>query len=460
MKYDFLAEAKLRREEFLDDLKGYIKIPSLLDESSIAEGAPFGGALSDMLTHALNLAERDGFKTQNIDGYAGVIEFGEGEEIVGVLGHLDVVPVGEGWTSNPFDMIEKDGYVIGRGITDNKGPTVASYYAIKILRDLNIDMNKKIHLILGCDEESGMRCMKYYRENAVVPDFGFVPDASFPVIYGEKGIVRVKYTLRYPSVIKKMMAGERSNIVLGRATAIIDGSEEALAFEQYLSKHNLQGNLEVNEEGVSYQIIGEFAHAATPEKGVNAAWHILNFVQETYGDELCKKLTYLLADYFGKNVGNAIDGVHMGKLTMNLGILNFSENHCDFVLDIRYPNDTSGKQVLTNIQNALKEQELQFEEEILADKNPLFIDPENELIKTLEKCYREYSNDYDTPLKTMGGGTYARTLDNFAAFGAAFPTHMKPDFAGDAHQADEGVAIDDLITACAIYADALYRLTR
>ena len=460
MSYDFLKEAKERKTDFLRDLERLIAYPSLLDLENAKEGAPFGPALEDTLAHVLTMAEKDGFKTHNIDGYAGIIEFGEGEEIVGMLGHLDVVPVGEGWTTNPFDMVEKDGYIFGRGVRDDKGPTMAAYYAMKILRDLEVPLNKKIYLIVGCDEESGMRCMAYYKEHAPLPNFGFVPDATFPVVYGEKGILHLKYSIENPTIVTEMCLGERPNIVIGRASATVSATIEEDKFASYLKKHNLTGEAIGKENSTEYQIIGTFAHAARPEKGINAGWHMMNFIGEAYQDELCQKLADLLAFTDGRNMNIANEGVHMGPLTMNLGILNMNSHHCDFVIDIRFPNDTDADTIRSAINGSFIDHELVAKEEVLANKTPLFVDPNNHLVKTLEACYREFSGDYETPLQTMGGGTYARTLDNFVAFGTVFPTHERPDYVGDAHQADEGTLVDDLLTACAIYAAALEKLTK
>ena len=460
MSYDFLKEAKERKSDFLRDLEELIAQPSLLDLENAKEGAPFGSALKNTLEHTLAMAEKDGFKTHNIDGYAGIIEFGEGDEIVGMLGHLDVVPVGEGWTTDPFTMIEKDGYIFGRGVRDDKGPTMAAYYAMKILRDLNVPLKRKIYLIVGCDEETGMRCMAYYKEHAPLPNFGFVPDATFPVVYGEKGILHLRYSLEMPTIVTKMALGERPNIVIGRAAATVSAGVEEDKFAAYLEKHHLTGEAIGKENTAEYHIVGEFAHAARPEKGVNAGWHMMNFIGETYQDAMCQKLAYLLAYTDGTNMNINNPGSHMGPLTMNLGILNISSTHCDFVIDIRYPNDTDADTIKKAIMDAFKAHDLTSKEEVLSSKVPLFVDPENHLVKTLESCYREFSGDYETPLQTMGGGTYARTLDNFVAFGTVFPTHERPDYIGDAHQADEGTLVDDLLTACAIYANALEKLTK
>lgn len=126
--------------------------------------------------------------TKDIDGYAGVIEYGEGEDTLGILGHLDIVPLGEDWTKDPLKVTVNDGYVFGRGVMDDKGPTLAAYYALKLVKELNIPLKKRVMLITGCDEESGMECMDYYVKYAEIPKMGFVPDSDFLLFMGKKAV--------------------------------------------------------------------------------------------------------------------------------------------------------------------------------------------------------------------------------------------------------------------------------
>ena len=184
---DFNTEVLKYKDDFLKDLNTLVSYESVRDESTKAENAPFGKNCRDVLDAMLDMAKRDGFETKDIDGYAGVVEYGQGEETFGVLGHLDIVPLGEGWTKDPLKVTLENGYIFGRGVMDDKGPALAGYYALKMIRDLNIPLKKRVMLITGCDEESGMECMNYYVDHAEVPQMGFVPDANFPVIYGEKG---------------------------------------------------------------------------------------------------------------------------------------------------------------------------------------------------------------------------------------------------------------------------------
>ena len=298
---DFNTEVLKYKDDFLKDLNTLVSYESVRDESTKAENAPFGKNCRDVLDAMLDMAKRDGFETKDIDGYAGVVEYGKGDETFGVLGHLDIVPLGEGWTKDPLKVTLENGYIFGRGVMDDKGPALAGYYALKMIRDLNIPLKKRVMLITGCDEESGMECMNYYVDHAEVPQMGFVPDANFPVIYGEKGGLHVGLVSRDETVIKKLHAGSRPNIVIGKADVTVDvmSYQQEDLFKFYCATQGVKGSIKRSEEGVTLHIDGAFAHAAMPYNGVNAAVLLLNFIGEAYNDQLSKDLYFLLKDWMG-----------------------------------------------------------------------------------------------------------------------------------------------------------------
>jgi len=455
---NFLELARQYQDQMIDDLKQVVRIPSLLDEDQTSEHAPFGPAVREALDWMLEKGKTDGFDVLDVDGYAGVVSYGEGSESIGILGHLDIVPVGEGWSVDPFEAVVKDGYLIGRGTGDDKGPTIAAYTAMKILKDLDLKPKKKIMLIAGCDEESGMRCMKYYQEHGEVPQMGFVPDASFPLIYGEKGILNVRLKGEKSSIIDSFVCGERSNIVLGKATVIVNGLIKPSKLDFFAKTHRLKATCEQVDTKAVYVFEGVFSHASTPQHGLNAGVYALNFIAAAYKDELAHQLSQLLYDYHGRGLNIYMDGSHMGNLTMNLGIVNISNSKVDCIIDIRYPNDVNLDFCLQGIQDRITECAPWLEYEVVIHKEPLFVDPNSELVKTLHQVYIDATQDNFTPLLTMGGGTYARTLPNFVAYGMHFPLRPNPDFIGGAHQKDEGIEIEGMVLATAIYAEAIYRL--
>lgn len=456
---DFKKEMQQYKEQMIADLSELISIPSLNDESTASQTAPFGEACNHALEWFLNKAKEDGFDVDNVDGYAGICSLGDFEESVGVLGHLDVVPVGEGWSRDPFGGQVIDGVLYGRGSGDDKGPTIAAYYALKCLKNLNLKQKRKIEIIVGLDEETGMRCMDYYKKHRTPPQRGFVPDASFPVIYGEKGILNIKLSGKIPTIIESMVAGERPNIVIGKAKIVITSMHNPEKLDYYCKSHQIEATAHVEGPYTAITFEGKYSHASMPEKGLNAAYHALNYVGTTYNDALAQDLAALTKGYLGEGLNLVFNGVHMGFLTANLGMVNIQpQGEFEVIVDIRYPNDLNSDDILKTIQESIDKVEPKIDLEVVALKEPHFVDPSSELVRTLTKVYQDYSGDSFTPPLTMGGGTYARTLPNFVAFGMDFINHKLPDGVGGAHEKDEGILVDDLVLASAIYAEALYRL--
>ena len=458
---NYMKKTKEYEASFLKDLKDIIAIPSLRNIAEKSENAPFGKACREALDVMLAKGKAEGFTVKDYNGYAGVIEYGEGEESVGILGHLDIVPLGEGWSKDHLGCEVHDGYVFGRGVLDDKGPTLCAFYALKMIKDMNIKLNKKIMLILGCDEESGMECMDYYAEHGEIPTVGFTPDADFPVIYGEKGILTLHLKGQRETKIHKLCAGERHNVVIGKASAFLStlSVHEKGMFEYYLKTNQLQGEIIEHDHESELVIDGKYMHAATCYAGNNAALHLLNFIGETFDDTLSKELYACLKDWRGTGLGIDLIGAYMGFLTMNTGIVNIENGNVDVMLDIRYPNDTDAKTLLSKMEMALKENKIALEVKDSDDSSPLFVNPDSKLVKTLIDSYHKYSGDEFTPAQTIGGGTYARKFENFVAFGPEFPVKEKtPFFVGGPHEKDEAMKIEDMMKAMAIYADAIENL--
>lgn len=455
-------EVKKYEEQFKKDLKELVAIPSLRDKSTASENAPFGVECRRALDKMMSIGQEAGFNVKDIDGYACVIEYGEGEESVGILAHLDIVPIGDDWTHDPLGCEEVDGYIFGRGTLDDKGPAVAGLTAMRMLKDNGIKLNKKIMLICGCDEESGMECMNYYCDHAEIPTMSFTPDADFPVIYGEKGIMQLVLKGNAETPILSMHAGERPNVVIGKADAIVkDWQEEYVdMFDFYLRSNNLEGSIEYMNEGVKLHIDGESAHASLPWRGTNAALHLINFIGAAYENEFCANTYKMFANWRGNGVNIDKEGAYMGFLTLNVGVINIEDNLAEVVIDIRYPNDTNSDNIKTGFKQAFETFDYPLTIAECSDSTPLFLDPTSDMIQTLMSVYREYSGDTFTPSMTMGGGTYARKLPNCVAFGPEYPVERRKTTMkiGGPHQSDEAVHIDDMLCAAAIYAGALEKL--
>ncbi|MFV0382221.1 MAG: Sapep family Mn(2+)-dependent dipeptidase [Breznakia sp.] len=449
---------------YLSDLKELIAIESTEDLAGATTHAPFGLRVREALDCMLSIAKRDGFKVIDYDGYAGAIIYGDGEESVGVLGHLDIVPLGEDWTKKPLGLDMEDGYVFGRGVLDDKGPTLAAYYALKSIKEEGLKLSKKIILIVGCNEETGMACMDYYAKYGEIPSCGFTPDADFPVIYGEKGHLNFDIVSKDKTLIQELYAGSRPNIVIGKAEAVLPklNDKQKEQFDFYLETNALQGKITAQGETDLLHIDGVYYHAAACYNGVNAALHILNFVGVAFQDALASTLYKLLRDWKGSAFNIAIDGGYMGFLTMNTGVVSIDDEETRITMDIRYPNDRLGSAYVEDIKEVMRKQEIDLRMEKLEISEPLFVDPNASLVTTLMQGYRKFSGDTFSPAKTIGGGTYARKFKNFVAFGPEFTNVEKPKhmFVGGPHEKDEGVRLNDLMKAMAIYADAIKNLAR
>jgi succinyl-diaminopimelate desuccinylase len=259
------------KQSFIKDLTTLIQIPSVLQEYKPQENHPFGDDIQAALDAMLVMGKRDGFNTFSVDNYAGVIEIGEGEE-VGILGHLDVVPVQDGWTYGPFSATIEQGKMIGRGVNDDKGPTMAAYYAMKWIKDSGIPLKRKLRLILGVDEESGMRCIKHYLEQYPPSAMAFAPDAVFPLIYAEKGIHSCEVTGKESSILA-FESGQRLNMVPEVAKVRLS-QDLAKEFKEYLTSSGLKGEV----QGDWLILYGKGAHAMQPDEGVNAAVKLGQFL--------------------------------------------------------------------------------------------------------------------------------------------------------------------------------------
>jgi len=446
---DWLKIAKTYESEYIEKTTKLLQIPTVLekyDESNLEE--PFGYNIRKALDFTLNMGMQDGFTVLDVDHYAGHIEMGRGKEIVGILGHLDVVPTGGAWDVEPFSATLRDGKIISRGSMDDKGPTMAAYLAMRMIQDQKIELNKRVRLILGCDEESGMRCIRRYLEKQEMPDLGFAPDADFPLIYAEKGIYSFDIVGDETNdLITSIHAGERYNIVPDQCKAHLK-KDVSKAFLKYLEEHQLKGNV----DGDVYTIFGKNTHAAWPHLGLNAIFLMNEFLYTVTKAKFVQLIhDYFVFDTFGKKLGIDYFDDEMKDMTLNLALIHYENSHFLIGSNIRYPKGYPFEENAMKTTNIA--QTFGFDYIRHHNSKPHYVSPQDPLVKTLYETYQKYTNDYETPLLTIGGGTYARTLKKAVAFGPNMPG--KEDLA---HQANEYLVIEDMITAAAIYAECIIKL--
>lgn len=473
---NWMEEVLKRKEHIISDTQQFLQIKSVLDEEGATEQAPLGQGIEQALTFMLKKGQDESFIVKNVDGLAGHIEYGEGTELLGILCHVDVVPEGDGWTSDPYSAEIRDGKIFARGAIDDKGPTMAAYYAMKIVKDLGLPVQKRVRIILGTDEESNWRCVDHYFKHEEMPSIGFAPDADFPIINAEKGIF--DFILEQNSmaaqnsngnrvVLDKLQAGRRLNMVPDLAEASIlcktndDAEQLKNSFEQYIKDHNLTGVATINDSNLQLRVEGVSAHGMEPNKGKNAGLLLNSFFNNNLLDRLDqqgKNFVSFVQQYFGqdsrgKALGIAYEDEISGELTINNGTLEYQKEVGGKIgLNLRYPVTHDIEPSKQKIKQICGKHNFTCNE--LGDSKPHHVDEQHSLIKVLQKVYEEQTSE-KAELIAIGGGTYARSLRAGVAFGPLFPG--RPDVA---HQKDEYIDIEDLLKATAIYAQAIYELSK
>lgn len=433
--------------EALVELGQLVKIPSVLDEFKEDSVEPFGHNNKLALDYTLELGKKLGFETLNDDNYACMISYGEGKESLGILAHLDVVPAVGNWTYGPFNPVISDGKLYGRGTLDDKCGVIVSLYAMKMLKDAGFKPKKKIELICGCDEESGSRCLEHYFKSHKQPEIAFSPDASFPLIYGEKAILSYDIEGNYISdEIISFKAGLRYNIVIDEAILTVKNILK-VEFEAFLKEKNITGKIVDN----TYYFYGKAAHASTPELGINAGIYMLEFISKYY-DFKPAEWGYKYSDIDGKKLGVDLVDQEMGALTMNLGIISYENNHFKLGYNLRVPTDSHIEVIKSRLKEVLS---AGLELTHFDYNNAHYVDPNSFLVKTLMQSYQEVTSDYQNKPFVIGGGTYAKFLDNAVAFGPCFP--YRDDIC---HEPDEHIYLEDFKKWIEIYAKAIYLLTK
>lgn len=438
-------------QEMLENLARLVKYNSV--QGVAAEGKPFGESVAACLNEALEIAREMGFETCNMDNYCGWAQIGEGDEIIGIAAHLDVVPAGDGWKTDPFTLTRIDDKVYGRGVSDDKGAVIASLYAMKALKESGMALGKRIRLILGCNEESGSECMKYYSEHGEAVTLGFTPDGNFPGIYGEKGICALTAYSKKTNIIS-MNGGTVSNAVCSRCETIIKSG--AVNTERLLTalKNTALSDFAVKLKGDNTIItaVGVSAHASTPLLGVNAAGCTMAALKEAgFEDDFVNfYLDRIGNNCNGEGIGCKIEDAY-GVLTLNNGIVSTENGTIKCTIDIRFPVTLSSEELLAKMRPFLEDERGRIE--CGATMEPLFYPPESELVKSLHDAYVKVTGDAENQPMVIGGGTYAKSLSGIIAFGCEFP-----DVDNHIHDANECLAVSELGLQTEIYIEAIKNL--
>lgn len=438
-------------QPMLDTLCRWIRVPSVKGEPE--DGAPFGRPAREALDLALKTCEELGFRTENVDGYAGHADLGEGDtkDALAILGHLDVVPVGDGWTKQPFSAEISDGKIFGRGTADDKGPVAAALYAMKAVQLSGVPLKRKVRLILGTDEESGWADIDYYKTKVEMPRQGFSPDADYPLINIEKGGLHVELhgeNDRSGLEVLSFNVGERYNVIPGQAVAVVAGGQ-ALADRINGTDFGFPVDAKVEDGAVRIHTEGVPGHAAMPEYGRNAIGQML-LVLKKLG---VKGMLASLADkigltYDGEGLKIRMEDKVSGKLTCSMGIIRADREKVFATLDIRCPILADPDALVKMIARSLPDVRVVG----LGGHDAHYVDADSELVQSLLSAYTEVTGQQGYAF-AIGGGTYAKCLEEGVAFGALFPGEQEM-----AHQADEYISVDSLKKNLRIFTYAILKL--
>lgn len=436
------------QQEMIIALQGLIAVPSIkydgLSEKAYTKtkGAPFGKNIKNALEYTLTLCEQLGFRTKNCDGFIGYAEYGEGEEMLAILTHLDVVPEGKDWDYPPFGGQVHEGKLYGRGAIDDKGPAIASIFALKAIVDRGIKFKKRVRLIFGLDEEKTWKDMDYYIAHEEQPTLGFTPDADFPLVYCEKELLHCDFVKSFDASVQhwSLIGGVANNAV-----------PEFCKLEW----SDINGQVHtISQEGVS-------AHGSRPQEGVNAVTKLMEQLntQLEAGNPLATKELEECVYFYNMCIGSQTDGSLLGidfqdnisgGTTFNMGKITANELECRLSVDIRMSLATNKEQVLEEIQKKIHP--YGFTIEHVTNFPSVYLEKDNPYFQTLLRIYRDATGDMTQPI-LMGGGTYARAIKNTVAFGPRFPGQEATE-----HQKNEYISVDNFVKCTEIYAAVIQEL--
>lgn len=457
------------QNDMIQKTQELIQIPSVFSPSNNPLH-PFGKPIHDALTYMLNLGQHLGFQTKNLDGYCGYIEFGDGDELIGIIGHLDVVPEGDGWTYPPFRGTISNNKIYGRGAIDDKGPVISCLYAMKAVKE-TYQTHKRVRLILGLNEENDWQGIKYYKKHEESPTISFSPDADFPCIHSEKAILTAYLKMDYgsllqePIIIKEIHTHQSPiNVVPKICSIILKINPYQITMYNFLQKlkNLIQENkfeidiYKIDDKEIKLTSYGVSSHSAHPDLGINAISPLIIILSKVFNFYQIKIelldffTTFIHTQYYGEHLGISYED-ESGKLTLNVGDFHLKNNILQIGLNLRIPVTQNRIDIERHFMHHLSSYP-RIDFNALSYQPSLYIPKNNKLVQTLCQVYNKETNSNLEPI-AIGGATYARAFENCVSFGCNFPGDLDM-----CHQTDEFIAIDKLLLSCKIYAKAILAL--
>ena len=444
-------------DEMIDVLKDLISYRSV--KQPAADGMPFGKGAADVLAEWMKICRGYGFSVRNFDNYAAHADLNgdiavNSDIALGILCHLDVVPEGSGWSSDPYKAEIRDGKIFGRGAIDDKGPAVAALFAMRCVSELGIPLSGGVRLITGCDEENGSSDLEYYLTKEKFPPMLVTPDGNYPVINGEKGMIRLAFSAPVSADIIGLSGGNAVNAVPEYCKAVVGNvsvpSAESLSAEYPGTEFEVGSS----DGSTVISVKGLCAHASTPEKGINAVTAMISALDGICNDKTLSALKKLFpfGETNGRSLGLEISDEISGGLTALFSVVNVENGVLSGKADIRYPVKFTLKEVSDKLISAFENEG--FTTEIILGEEPHYVDENSAFIRTLLETYTDITGN-EAYCESIGGGTYVHDTENGVAFGAEFPgedNHM--------HGADEFITVESLRLNTEIYANAIVNLLR
>ena len=448
--------------EMVRDLSMLVSVRSVKGEAQ--EGMPFGEGPAKALDMMLAIARKYGFHTENHEGYVGTIDLNpELPTTLGILCHLDVVPEGTGWSTPPYSLVMKNGKIYGRGVIDNKGPAIAVLYAMRAIRECKIPITQNVRFIVGTDEENGSSDLAYYKAKEALPPRVFTPDAEYPLINIEKGMMRGAFQTNAGYAV-----GNRSILSAWGGTVINAVPELAHAIVRGFAPNDLRAatanfkdiSFEFKQEGENIKVTakGKGAHASTPDRGVNAITGLCTYIASLETDDETGYSFKRLADAYvhgetnGRSIGAACADEESGPLTTVFSILDYKDGVINGKFDCRFPVCETLESVKRKFSYGLDLYGINLTDAYGVEAHK--VDENSDFVQTLLGIYREMTGSKGRPI-AVGGGTYVHEIEGGVAFGAEFPGEVN-----NMHGANESFAVNNFLKNAVIFAESIARLCK
>lgn len=432
-------------------LSQLIRIPSVYDASTASQDSPYGKGVADALSYVADLARSDGFEVTTYEGHAVAIHLpGSTSGRIDIVSHVDVVEPGPNWSHAPFGAEVEGNFMYGRGTQDMKTAFLLTYYALKTLKERRVPFARELRLVVGGDEERTMEDMAYYIHKAGRPDFAFTPDGAFPLALGEKGALMWRLQGPVESCIISLYGGVQCNVVPPSATADVQTALSENDYQAAFASRGITGTVHRRESGVLHlEVTGKASHASRPESGKSAVTDLCSIIAQLENDSFSQLITHVFTDYYGTGATIDYDIPPMGKLTINMGVLQVVNGNLYAEIDCRYPYGITSALLTEKLTAHCAPYKISLD----YDAPPTLVDESSPFVQQLIASYQSATGDMASRPFISGGVTYGKVVPDCVAFGPLLPGEESK-----AHQADERVDCTTLPLLLELYTDAMFRL--